>query len=116
MTNEKIRGPGANNRTEDETPRLHLDISYDLQSGLFLARLDNGARFNFSPANVSGKLGSNLDLLRDFTTRNAKGQAPRPHVTAIDPDRLLIDEAISAGKLQKVGVKPPVRLADLIDF
>jgi hypothetical protein len=103
----------------DEAPRLTIDVSFDVKSGLFLARLDNGTRFNFSPANVSGKLGSNLDLLRAFTQRNAKGQPPQPHIAALppyDPDEDLIANAIANGKLQKVGVFKTPRDADLIDF
>jgi hypothetical protein len=103
---------------EDDAPLLTITVSYDTKSGLFLARLENGARFNFSPANVSGKLGSNLDLLRAFTLRNAKGLPPQPHVAALprDTDEDLIAEALANGKLQKVGVQPPVKEEDLIDF
>jgi hypothetical protein len=68
--------------TPDEAPELHLTVKFDVKSGLFIARLDNGTRFNFSPNNVSGKLGANLDLLRGFTQRNAKQQPPHPHVAA----------------------------------
>lgn len=102
----------------DDAPRLKLDVSFDVKSGLFLARLENGARFNFSPVNVSGKLGQNLDLLRDYTVRNAKSEPPNPHVVVTKPagDDLLIEEAIKAGKLQKVGVIPTVKDSDLIDF
>lgn len=102
----------------DENPRLVLDVSYDVKSGLFLARLENGARFNFSPVNVSGKLGQNLDLLRDYTVRNSKSEAPKPHVVATKPsgDDLLIEQAIKDGKLQKVGVIKKVADSDLIDF
>lgn len=100
----------------DEAPKLHLSISFDLNSGLFQAYRENGEPwFNFSPANVSGKLGSNLDLLRDYTTRNSKAKPPHPHVSATKHgDDLLIEEAIKAGKLQKVGVI--VKEEDLIDF
>jgi hypothetical protein len=100
----------------DEAPQLTITVSFDVKSNLFLARLDNGTRFNFSPANVSGKLGENLKLLRTYTERNAKGQAPRPHVVVADPDDLLIQEAIANGKLQRVGVWAPPKDSDLIDF
>lgn len=88
----------------DEAPRLNINVSFDVKSGLFLARLDNGTRFNFSPANISGKLGENLKLLEQYTRRNAKGEPPQPHVSVVKGDDLLIAEAIKAGKLQRVGV------------
>jgi hypothetical protein len=98
---------------DDEAPQLTMNVSFDTKSGLFLARLDNGARFNFSPANVSGKLGQNLDLLRKYTMRHAKGQPPQPHVSVPDPDEALIAQAIRDGKLQQVGVRSE---PDLLDF
>jgi hypothetical protein len=88
----------------DEAPQLILTVSFDVKSSLFIARLSNGTRFNFSPANVSGKLGQNLDLLKAFTQRNAKGEPPHPHVSVVKGDAKLIEEAIAAGKVQKVGV------------
>lgn len=99
----------------DEAPRLQLSISFDHKTNLFLARLDNGARFNFSPANVSGKLGANLDLLRDFTLRNAKGEPPHPHSSMAkrDPDAELVQRAIEQGKLTKVGKGVKLSLEDI---
>lgn len=88
----------------DEAPRLNINVSFDVKSGLFLARLDNGTRFNFSPLNVSGKLGENLKLLEQYTRRNAKGEPPQPHVSVKSGDDLLIEQAIRDGKLQRVGV------------
>lgn len=88
----------------DETPTLTISFSFDSKSGLFQARLENGARFSFSPLNVLGKLGENLDLLKAFSVRNAKGEPPRPHVCAKTAEAKLVEDAIASGKLQKVGV------------
>jgi hypothetical protein len=89
---------------------LAITFSFEPSSGLFSARLDNGTRFSVAPINVSGKLGANLDLLRQFTMRARADEAPNPHPCAskldfgASRDAALIEEAIRAGKLQRVGV------------
>lgn len=91
---------------------LTITFSFDPVTMLFSATLENGARFAFAPANVTGKLGANLALLRDYTLIEKSGSAPRPkgHDAArprdfgAARDAALVEEAIMAGRLQRVGV------------
>jgi hypothetical protein len=104
---------------------LVITFSFDPATNLYSAVLENGARFSVAPNNVSGKLGANLDLLRQFTLREKNGEPPHPHVAAkkadfgASRDAKLIEEAIAAGRLQKVGVittpkrETPVTLEEL---
>jgi hypothetical protein len=81
---------------------LIIEFSFDPASGLFNAALANGARFSVASINVSGKLGENLDLLRQFVMREKGGHAPAPHVCATRPDP---DAALASGKVYQP--KPP---------
>ena len=107
--------PAGPDREEGaQAPSLRVEFTFNPASGLFTAALANGTRFSVAPINVSGKLGSNLDLLRQFTMRDRAGEAPAPHVCApefgAERDRRLVETAIAEGKLQRVGViKTPRR-------
>lgn len=90
--------------TEDQ-PTLTVVFEHDAASGLYWGQLENGARFAISPANVSGKLGANLDLLRQFTARARGGEAPHPHVATLRPlsaDEILINEALDAENVTRL--------------
>ena len=90
-------------------PSLLIQFTFNPASGLFSAELENGTTFSVAPINVSGKLGSNLDLLRQYTMRERAGEAPAPHVATLKDfgaarDAKLVEEAIAAGRVQRVGV------------
>lgn len=111
MTSSDSRPSQATLEPLDEAPSLTMTFSFVPETGLYFGKLENGARFAISPNNVSGKLGANLDLLRQFTMRNRAGEAPNPHATAAKRgDEALVEEAIAAGKLQKVGVTGKLKL------
>jgi hypothetical protein len=95
-----------------DEPSLLIEFTFDKNSGMFIASLENGAKFAVAPHNIGGKLKDNLTLLRNYITGEDK---TRPYVRPPSADDRLIEEAIAAGKLQKVGVitKPTI---DLLDF
>ena len=91
---------------------ISIEFTFDPVTMLFSGRLPSGATFSFSPANVTGKLGANLDLLKNFMLREKEGLAPMPHVShaqALDPEiQAFLDKG---GVIQQVGVvkTPPKR-------
>lgn len=102
---------------ETDAPALLVQFTFNPASGLFSAELENGTLFSVAPINVSGKLGSNLDLLRQYTMRDRAGEAISPHVCAPDfgasRDAKLVEAAIAAGRLQRVGVVKQEKRAPL---
>lgn len=99
-----------------EQMTLSVTFAFNTASGLFDCFLENGARFSVSQVHISGKLGANLDLLRQYTLREAGDVAPHPHVCVADfgeaRDAKLVAEAIVAGKLNRAGVKDATPLLD----
>jgi hypothetical protein len=103
----------------EDTLTLAVSFTFDPPSGLYYGTLENGARFAITPMNVSGKLGANLDLLRQMTIRERGGHAARPHPASGDfgksEETRLVEEAIAAGRLTKLSKtgKPVVTLEEL---
>jgi hypothetical protein len=67
------------------SPELTISFSFDPKSNLFRGRLPNGAFFNFSLTNVSGKLGSNLELFAQGVRRLEPGKEPLPALPTAAP-------------------------------
>jgi len=87
---------------------LTLIVEYDPTSDLFEARLENGAKFTFSRADIGGKLENNLNLYRRAVIAFLNGDEI-PNRSKADARAEVIQ--LSAGKhVNVVGKKKLTRL------
>jgi hypothetical protein len=61
---------------------LKIFFSYDHTSGLFFARLENGARFPVAREEISGKLSNNLSLFRRAVIHQIEGRPAQSYSKA----------------------------------